>query len=44
MLALEPLIPVPFKALLPAGKLSSITVMAFMRCFQQALTFANKRV
>lgn len=44
VLALEPLIPVPFKALLPAGKPSSVTVMAFMRCFQQALAFANHRL
>ncbi|MES2941734.1 MAG: LysR family transcriptional regulator [Pseudomonadota bacterium] len=42
VLALEPLIAVPIKALLPAGKPGSVTVRAFMRCFQQALTFASK--
>ena len=37
VLALEPLIPVPIKAVLPAGKPGSVVVRAFVRCFQQAL-------
>ncbi len=37
VLALAPLIPVPVKALLPAGKPSSVAVRAFVRCFQQVL-------
>ena len=40
VLELEPLIPVPIKALLPVGKASSVTVQAFVRCFQQALAHA----
>ena len=39
VLALDPLIPVPIKALLPAGKPGSVAVRAFVRCFQQALTY-----
>jgi len=38
VLELEPLIPVPIKALFPAGKPGSVVVRAFVRCFQQALT------
>ena len=37
MLELEPLIPVPIKALLPAGKPGSVAVRAFVKCFEQAL-------
>jgi DNA-binding transcriptional LysR family regulator len=37
VLELEPLIPVPIKALLPAGKPGSVTVRAFVKCFQQAI-------
>ncbi len=37
VLELEPLIPVPIKALLPAGKPGSVAVRAFVRCFEQAL-------
>jgi DNA-binding transcriptional LysR family regulator len=37
VLALEPLVPVPIKALLPVGKPGSVAVRAFVRCFQQAL-------
>lgn len=40
VLTLEPLIPVPIKALLPAGKPGSVAVRAFVRCFQQALVHA----
>lgn len=40
VLTLEPLIPVPIKALLPAGKPGSVAVRAFVRCFQQALAHA----
>lgn len=40
VLELEPLIPVPIKALLPSGKAGSVTVRAFVRCFQQALAHA----
>jgi DNA-binding transcriptional LysR family regulator len=38
VLALEPLIPVPIKALLPAAKPASVAVKAFVHCFQQALS------
>ena len=37
VLELEPLIPVPVKALLPAGKPGSVAVRAFVKCFEQAL-------
>ncbi|RYX91428.1 MAG: LysR family transcriptional regulator [Comamonadaceae bacterium] len=37
VLALEPLIPVPVKALLPAGKPGSVAVRAFVKCFQQVV-------
>jgi len=37
VLDLEPLIPVPVQALLPAGKPGSVAVRAFVRCFEQAL-------
>jgi DNA-binding transcriptional LysR family regulator len=40
--ALEPLIPVPIKALLPAGKPASVAVRAFVRCFEQAVAYAAK--
>ena len=36
---LHPLLPVPIKALLPAGKPGSVAVRAFVRCFEQALKF-----
>ena len=39
VLDLEPLIPVPIKALLPAGKPGSVAVRAFVTCFEQALRF-----
>jgi DNA-binding transcriptional LysR family regulator len=39
VLALDPLIPLPVKAMLPAGKPGSVTVRAFIRCFQQALLY-----
>ena len=39
ILDLEPLLPVPIKALLPAGKPGSVAVRAFVRCFGQALKF-----
>jgi DNA-binding transcriptional LysR family regulator len=42
VLELEPLIPVPIKALLPSGKAGSVTVRAFVRCFQQALAHAAR--
>ena len=42
VLALDPLIPVPVKAMLPAGKPGSVAVRAFIRCFQQALLFNAK--
>jgi hypothetical protein len=42
VLALEPLIPVPIKALLPAGKPASVAVRAFVRCFEQAVAYAAK--
>lgn len=38
VLALEPLIPVPIKALLPAAKPASVAVKSFVHCFQQALS------
>jgi DNA-binding transcriptional LysR family regulator len=38
VLALEPLIPVPIKALLPAAKPASVAMKAFVHCFQQALS------
>lgn len=38
VLALEPLIPVPIKALLPAAKPASVAVRSFVHCFQQALS------
>lgn len=37
VLTLDPLIPVPLKALLPAGKPGSVAARAFVRCFQQVL-------
>lgn len=37
VLTLDPLIPVPVKALWPAGKPGSVAVRAFVRCFHQAL-------
>ncbi len=40
VLALDPLIPVPVKAMWPAGKPGSVAVRAFVRCFHQALTQA----
>ena len=43
VLALEPLIPVPIKALFPAGKPGSVAVRAFVRCFEQALTYTASR-
>ena len=42
VLALEPLIPVPIKALLPAGKPASVAVRAFVRCFEQAVAYGAK--
>ena len=39
VLDLEPLLPVPIKALLPAGKPGSVAVRAFVRCFEQSLKF-----
>ena len=42
VLALEPLIPVPIKALFPAGKPGSVLVRAFVRCFEQAVAYAAK--
>jgi DNA-binding transcriptional LysR family regulator len=44
VLGLEPLIPVPIKAMLPAGKPGSVTVRAFVKCFGQALAGAARRV
>lgn len=38
VLALEPLIDVPIKALLPAAKPASVAVKSFVHCFQQALS------
>jgi DNA-binding transcriptional LysR family regulator len=38
LLELQPLIPVPINALLPAGKPGSVIVRSFVKCFQQALT------
>jgi DNA-binding transcriptional LysR family regulator len=38
VLALEPLIAVPIKALLPAAKPASVAVKSFVHCFQQALS------
>ena len=40
VLALEPSILVPIKALLPAGKPGSVAVRAFVRCFEQAVAYA----
>ena len=37
VLDLEPLIPVPIQALLPAGKPGSVAVRAFVKCFEHAL-------
>ena len=37
VLTLEPLIAVPVKALLPAGKPGSVAVRAFVKCFQQVV-------
>ena len=42
VLNLEPLLPVPIKALLPAGKPGSVAVRAFVRCFEQALKARSK--
>jgi DNA-binding transcriptional LysR family regulator len=39
VLDLQPLLPVPIKALLPAGKPGSVAVRAFVKCFEQALKF-----
>jgi DNA-binding transcriptional LysR family regulator len=41
VLTLEPLVPVPIKALRPAGKPDSVVLRAFVRCFQQALAYAT---
>ena len=43
VLMLDPLIPVPVKAMLPAGKPGSVAVRAFIRCFQQALLYNTNR-
>ena len=37
VLDLKPLLHVPSKALLPAGKPGSVAVRAFVKCFEQAL-------
>ncbi|MGB4116381.1 MAG: LysR family transcriptional regulator [Polaromonas sp.] len=37
VLDLQPLLPVPIKALLPAGKPGSVAVRVFVKCFEQAL-------
>ena len=37
VLDMEPLLPVPIKALLPAGKPGSVAVRAFVKCFEQSL-------
>ena len=37
LLDLEPLIPVPIRALVPAGKPGSVAVRAFIKCFEQAV-------
>ena len=42
VLTLEPLVPVPIKALRPAGKPDSVVLRAFVRCFQQALAHTAK--
>ena len=42
VLTLEPLIPIRINALLPAGKPGSVTVRAFIGCFQQALAYNVK--
>ncbi|MDB5890987.1 MAG: LysR family transcriptional regulator [Polaromonas sp.] len=42
VLTLAPLIPIPIKALLPAGLPGSVTVRAFIKCFQQALAYNGK--
>ena len=42
VLELQPLIPVPVKAVLSAGKPGSVAVKAFVRCFQQALERAAR--
>lgn len=39
VLDLQPLLPVPIKALLPAGKPGSVAVRSFVKCFEQALKF-----
>ena len=39
VLTLDPLIPIPIKAMLPAGKPGSVAVSGFIRCFQQALLY-----
>lgn len=39
LLNLEPLLPVPIQARLPAGKPGSVAVRAFIECFEQALKF-----
>ena len=44
VLDLEPLIPVPVRALLPSGKPGSVAVRAFVRCFEQALNVKLKFV
>ena len=44
VLDLEPLIPVPVRALLPSGKPGSVAVRAFVRCFEQALSVRLKSV
>ena len=43
VLALTPEIPVPVKALRPAGKPDSVIVRAFTRCFAQALAHATPK-
>ena len=39
VLDLQPLLPVPINALLPASKPGSVVVRAFVKCFEQALKF-----
>jgi DNA-binding transcriptional LysR family regulator len=44
VLTLEPLIAVPIKAVLPAGKPGSVAARAFVHCFQQAVAYGAKAV
>ncbi len=44
VLELEPLIPVPIKAMLPASTPGSVVVRAFVKCFGQALASATRRI